>query len=740
MRIQAKGWRSVRAWAQWLSLLLTIAMFCNMALPAAALAATPANVAPPDSQQEASIADHEAGCNNVRTVAVHQTLTRSVAQQSAGPEWIKFSAQANARYRLQVTSGEALQLSLRAGCAQNAPAVPLRNGRLEFTALRDGDFYLRVDASGVTGAFSYAVALEPAAPFRPNAATLAEVPEAVLRRATEFLEELRGSDLAPEWRDARINPEARIFYRPDIQAAAYYEFTVEKPVAQGFEPAGYIELSSGEHDYPVTSWGVTGISPAGELVELAPLNVRLTEFYRLDMQSYAAEYEELSAVGVATLSDDVVTLGSMPDRIEGLDAVPDEPFDLVTESADTEGNKEYEGPTELPLLEESPFDTWADLKAEYKDVFAPMNRSLKQRASSAWELDNNLRRYGESLVKDDVRTVYGLAGQTIDALSVTGVGASAQYLQQEEVRNEGVLAGVRLTVLDEPADKDVLLPFEVSLKYTSGMTESIKFAIVAAAALRSGNVYLPLISTNGGNFANAASVQAPESVASWGPWSYWWADGDAGAILYNQFPSGSAPNTSACWSGCGATAWAMIFGWVDRRAAENHWRWINHWGIYRINGGLGANAVAPLPMDTGVRNMTWEIRNRMGTYCSGSGGATSFSRMIDAIEYVRPRATAAAVMTTRYDPTKLCWFGACNDARNLAKDSIVVRQTPAIVGYNNHYAMAYGYAHRSKTSCFLFWCSTDWSRWFYVNQGWGGSGNDWINWDDVHFGAVYRNP
>jgi hypothetical protein len=51
--------------------------------------------------------------------------------------------------------------------------------------------------------------------------------------------------------------------------------------------------------------------------------------------------------------------------------------------------------------------------------------------------------------------------------------------------------------------------------------------------------------------------------------------------------------------------------------------------------------------------------------------------------------------------------------------------------------MAYGYAWQSQTSCWLWWCSTDYNRWFYVNQGWGGTGNTWVDWDDVAFAGIY---
>ncbi|MFN8470104.1 MAG: hypothetical protein U0X20_31405 [Caldilineaceae bacterium] len=728
-----------------LPIVLSLAMVAGALVPGVSSQAAAASL-PVTIQQAATTDATDTGstCINVHTLAIGNPLARSVLQRAEGPEWLQFSVQANARYRLQVNSHTPLQLALYAACDSGGPAVQVAGGQLAFTALRDGDLYLLVQpsAAAAAGADGYTAALEAAAPARPSAAALDEVPADILRRATEFLEELRGSDLAPEWLNARINPKARIFYRPDIQAAAYYEFSVEKPGDQGYVPAGYIELSSGEHDYPITSWSASGASPTEELAEVAPLGVTLTEFYRLDMQTYAAEYQEPSAIGIATLPDEVVTLGTLPVRTEGLDAVPKEPFPLVTETADTMGGETYEGPTELPLLEEKAWDSWDALKAEYAAASEPLHESLQDRAHYYWETEKKQDQYGESLRKGDVRSVYGLAGQTLTAVNVTGAGAGAQYLQQEQLLDNGALHGVRLTVLDEPADMKTLLPIEVALQYTGAVSETVKYAIVNADALQSGNIYLPAVTKGAANRAQVdAADLVPAAVLNWGPWAYWWANGYPGSITYDQIPAHQRVNTSGCWSGCGATAWAMLFGWVDQRAAAGDWRWANHWGIYRVNGGLGANAVAPYSQDAGVDNMTWEIRNRMGTWCTGDGGgATSLSRMIDAIEYVRPRATAAATMRTRYDPTKLCWFGACNDARNLVKDQIIVRQSPAVVGYDNHYAMAYGYAERSNRSCFLFFCSTSWSRWFWVNQGWGGGGNDWINWDDVHLGGTYNNP
>ena len=96
-------------------------------------------------------------------------------------------------------------------------------------------------------------------------------------------------------------------------------------------------------------------------------------------------------------------------------------------------------------------------------------------------------------------------------------------------------------------------------------------------------------------------------------------------------------------------------------------------------------------------------------------------------------------MRTRYDPTGLCWFGACNSARNLARNSIIYDRKPAIIAANNHYPMAHGYASRSKKTCFLWWCKTTTSRYFYVNNGWYGNNNGWVSWGDVSFAGVYED-
>ena len=62
---------------------------------------------------------------------------------------------------------------------------------------------------------------------------------------------------------------------------------------------------------------------------------------------------------------------------------------------------------------------------------------------------------------------------------------------------------------------------------------------------------------------------------------------------YDQLPGKFGPNTSSCSSGCGATVWAMVFGWADHMAKLDR-KWVGAANLYRAGGKKsGAPADAP---------------------------------------------------------------------------------------------------------------------------------------------------
>jgi hypothetical protein len=101
------------------------------------------------------------------------------------------------------------------------------------------------------------------------------------------------------------------------------------------------------------------------------------------------------------------------------------------------------------------------------------------------------------------------------------------------------------------------------------------------------------------------------------PPAYWVAGGHGAQPLYNQFQhAGYAV-------GCGAVAWPILFGWGDRQAKTGTPYWAGGFGLYRPDGGRGANDIAPLSMTKGVRTMICELRGQLGTVCAFGAGATT---------------------------------------------------------------------------------------------------------------------
>lgn len=205
-------------------------------------------------------------------------------------------------------------------------------------------------------------------------------------------------------------------------------------------------------------------------------------------------------------------------------------------------------------------------------------------------------------------------------------------------------------------------------------------------------------------------------------WTYSWArGGHSEQPLYSQFTH------DGCAVGCGPVAWAMLFCWADRQAHNGNTYWAPRVGLYQRDGGRGTGyAIAPLSMDTGVRNVIKEVNGQVGTWCIGSSGATNPWSMDGASAYLSGRTGAR--LSTHYNV-----LGIHEDRlRDYAVSSIRNRQTPAIIGtgWLSHYPMAYGYAQQTRIvrKCFIFcWDETVYDRCFYVNQGWGGSSNGWVS-------------
>ncbi|MEA3204039.1 MAG: hypothetical protein QOI63_1719 [Thermoplasmata archaeon] len=215
-------------------------------------------------------------------------------------------------------------------------------------------------------------------------------------------------------------------------------------------------------------------------------------------------------------------------------------------------------------------------------------------------------------------------------------------------------------------------------------------------------------------------------------WTYYWADGGSTAQ-----PAYFQHTYNNCAIGCGPVAWAILFGWADYQAAHGNAYWAPAWGLYRENGGRGPNAVAPLVQDQGVQNVTQELHGQMATWCWNGSGATWPGAMIGAMQYVTGRswtalATSSSLLGFPLFPPRLAVIG-----------SLMFRRTPAIIGtgFLEHYPVAYGYAWQVvlvRRSWWIFtWLEPQRQELFYVNQGWGGPGNDWVDAHTWFAGVIF---
>jgi hypothetical protein len=550
------------------------------------------------------------------------------------------------------------------------------------------------------------------------------VPQSIYRRAAQHLEDMRGSPLAPGWEQAQLGPVVHELFRPDISSPAYYEFLVLAPTGLGIQSseattqAGFIILSAGEHDFPIAHWNYFGESPTQELTRKAlESGGRAFRFFKLDALAYAAE---------DVLGHQVATSGTPLLKVTGMQASWLKQPMTVTSSIWTpnqsapddgvgtgiSGTLTTTGPISSPL-QLSGWESWGALKQGYEASYGVLAESLRRQASQDWQVESLVYTFGVVLRKGEVYTMPLLEAEA----GVSTVGEGLEHVMAETVKRPGLLPALRFTALDSTPGAGY--PLTVTIAYASMPTETVRILIYEPYS-----VFLPAVLNGSSAVATMGAMAAQDS---WGPWSLFWAGNGNDQRLYDQIPAHTGPNPTGCPSGCGPTAWAMLFGWADHQAALGNPAWAGRNGIYRANGGYGADADAPVTMDAGVRNMTWEIHNRVGTWCAFGSGPTLPWDMSGAANYLAGRSYTQ--LYTHYNI-----FGIHEDRlRDYAINSIVYRHTPAVIGIGwlTHYPLAYGYASQSRTvSCgfFEFWCSTrtEYNRWFYVNEGWGGAGNGWV--------------
>lgn len=527
--------------------------------------------------------------------------------------------------------------------------------------------------------------------------SLSETPIEYYRRAAEFVARLQTEDESDEafsvWQTPRFLDEVYVMYRPDIEEPAYYEFELE--------PSGYIIVSAGQHDNPIAQFSAEDESPVRYLQSVA--EVEIGRIYKLDTLYYVAEDTEgqiAASLGTPIVYIEGLTREALEDPHEFMGSASLQP------SVETEDDREageldheliVEGASDAPLTFRE-WESWEQLKAEYAEVYAVLIEDLRNQAAYDWETEALVTEFGEGIPFEGRFRMPLLYEDT--RFEVTGDAAD---FVDYEVLDSGGFPVIDFRVRDIPPEDANSIT--VVMEYPTGEREERMLFIVSERF----------------HGKRAVTALVPD-------YTNWYAGSDYDQRLYEQFDFGG------CITGCGATAWAMLFGWADHQAALGNSYWSPRWGIYRVNGGYGDDADAPRYMANGIRNITLEIRTDIGTWCNG---ATPPWQMYEARRYLWGRTGAYPI--TYYNVS-----GIHDDSlRDRAADSILNRRTPAIIGtgWLVHYPLAYGYHSSSRIvrTCFLWvcWETREYTRMFYVNQGWGGYGNGWVGSGTWFDGELY---
>jgi hypothetical protein len=567
-----------------------------------------------------------------------------------------------------------------------------------------------------------------------------EVPRDLNKRVRQFVEDMRYESAAAHWKDARLDERVIKLYRPDIEGVAYYEFSL---VNGRGEKVGYVTLSNGEHEQPIAGWADEGISTVEQLIRQAENNGFIpAKVYKLNELSYVVE----DASGRMAAHTPNLPLKIVGQRMEWLDAdVQPATIESYTAAAETDENGIPEqqirrsGDTESHFSLE-PWSSWEELKTGYTETYAVMNEWSRRAAASDWKVERALAESGEGLFSDEA-ALFGALSDNV--LSVRVVRGNPEILRAEIIRREGISPAVKVLPIAAPRDE---MPVELLVDYgettdiikVTILPESYRERVGGAGKLVNAKVLKDSIRTDRANAGQ--SKWYGFGNGPWGAWYTSWAAHHEDQRWYDQIPPNTPPNTSNCHSGCGATAWAMLFGWGDHRAWENDPTWWGRFGLYRANGGYGADAHAPAFQDAGVNNMIWEIRNDILTFCGfNQQGATYPATMWGAAFYLNGRTGATLSTDFNGFGFGLPWL------RDIAANSIVNRDVPVIIGtgFFEHYPLAYGYQYRSRKVNLGFWQATDYDHEFYVNMGWGSSspgyGRKWIAGKTWFAGQLHPN-
>ena len=310
-----------------------------------------------------------------------------------------------------------------------------------------------------------------------------KVPIGMWRQAARHLETIRTAPSSRGAAAAMLGPEACPLYRPDVKGVAYWEFELvglKRPAPRGVKNprvgtgTGFIVVSNGRHDVPVSHWSLDRNAPSRALDEqFTPAGAVSTvaTVYRIDSLCYVAEDAGRKYLG---------HLGQFPALIQfpasALKA-PAYPGSAVAASPKPGSSDARLGKLTLTIGGKKPpnvklqrWGSWAKVKQGYTKAFAHQLVAQRTRAAGRWEIEDLLAKFGQG-IHAGTSLVVPLLKPGKSAI----VGDGIKLVRMGTLDRPGAPA-VELNALDSETKGEV--HFTLELSYTDGTSESLPYFVV----------------------------------------------------------------------------------------------------------------------------------------------------------------------------------------------------------------------------------------------------------------------
>lgn len=571
---------------------------------------------------------------------------------------------------------------------------------------------------------------------------VSQLPRGMLYRALQHVADAQ-FNVAPDWNTPFIGDNAIPFYRPDIDSGntpAYYELSVFADAGKT-KAAGFIMLSNpidptAPHDYPIAHWNSTGSTISSQV--LAKVTKRIStdglseyKLYKLDTLSYVIVQNNM-VIGA---------LGAMPTLIDGLTtsdfdyysdpsrSVSGSTWSPNTTSASDDNFKPntiptpvYTGPSKTEassVWKFAEFDMNSGFSAyasRYITSFAPLITQQSKEATPLWNYERKVFNTAEQNFND--------FNIPVPANTTTLIVLPVKGITSKNISNETpATTGMQYTLTSQ-----TIAGYPV-LAITTGAMPTTSLPRLRLNITPPDSSMLPTKFTL---YLTGKSTIATRSTRGWSSWTQYNAGTQDEQRDYDQY---TVPGS--CASGCGPTAWMMLFGWADYKSSISGSGWARY-NAYRHTGGVygvhtlgsGSSIVAPKAMDVNVQNALLYIRNQVGTFCWDGSGATTPWDMDDARYYLNYVGTGMG-FDTHYNVVGMHEDRLARYAMSHLTHSTDRRPVVIGVGWLTHYPLAWKVNYRSRPEdWYEGWGDGDdvvWDTQWYVNQGWGGSGNGWIS-------------